>query len=210
MYTECGWVPLSIRRNEQKLAFMYQAVYGKIPEYIFILITPFVRDVTNYPLRNNNNLTTPFTEQKRNENSVSLWNSLDENTRNSSSLSCFKKNLRIFRTDGNQVPQYYLCGERYWSVLHTRIKNNDLYNNHLSLDSYCNCGNEVEDAELFFFNCPKFIDKGILLFNATSYLHPLNTDKLLKGDINVSSQENTTIFIAVLNYIKYTGRFTKA
>ena len=84
------------------------------------------------------------------------------------------------------------------------------YNNHLSLDPYCKGGNEIEDAEHFFFNCPKFIDKRILLFNATRNLHPLNTDKLLKGDINLTSQENTTIFIAVQNYIKNTGRFTEA
>ena len=56
LYRECGWVPLSIRRNEQKLASMY-----KIPEYISDLIPPFVRDVTNYPLSNNNSLTIPFT-----------------------------------------------------------------------------------------------------------------------------------------------------
>ena len=221
LYRECGWVPLSIRRNEQKIAFMYKAVNGEIPEYISDLIPHFVRDVTNYPLRNNNNLTIPFTRTETSRkscipSSVSLWNSLDENTRNSSSLSCFKNNLRIFRTDGNQVPQYYLCGERYWLVLHTRIRNNcsslnnDLYNNHLSLDPYCNCGNEIEDAEHFFFNCPKFIDKRILLFNATKNLHPLNTDKLLKGDINLTSQENTGIFIAVQNYIKNTRRFTEA
>ena len=220
LYRECGWVPLTIRRNEQKLAFMYKAVNGEIPEYISDLIPPFVRDVTNYPLRNNNNLTIPFTRTETSRKScipsVSLWNSLGENTRNSSSLSCFKNNLRIFGTDGNQVPQYYLSGEKYWSVLHTRIRNNcsslnnDLYNNHLSLDPYCNCGNEIEDTEHLFFNCPKFIDTCILLFNATRNLHPLNTDKLLKGDINLTSQESTTIFIAFQNYIKNTGRFTEA
>ena len=145
LYRERGWVPLSIRRNEQKLAFMNKSVISKIPEYISDLIPPFVRDVTNSPLSNNNSLTIPFTRTEISPkscipSSVNLWNSLDENTRNSSSLSCFKNNLRIVRTDGNQVPQYLLCGERYWSVLHTRIRNNcsnlnnDLYNNHLSLD----------------------------------------------------------------------------
>ena len=200
---------------------MYKAVYGVIAEYISDLILPFITDVTNYHLRNNNNLTIPFTRTETSRkscisSSVSLWNSVDENTRKSSSLSCFKNNLRYLRTDGNQVPHNYLCGDRYWSVFHTRIRNNcsnlnnDLYNNHLSLDPYCNCGNEIEDAEHFFFNSPKFIDKHILLFNATRNLHSLNTDKLPKGNINSTSQENINIIIAVQNYIKDTGRFTEA
>ena len=81
------------------------------------------------------------------------------------SMSCFKNNLKILRTDGNQVPQHYLCGQPYtreseitvaiWIMTHIIIK---------SLDPYCNCGNEIEDAEHFFFNCTKFIDKRILLF----------------------------------------------
>ena len=213
LYRECGCVPLSIGSNEQKLVFMYKAVKGVIPEYISDLIPPFVRDVTNYPLCNIYNLIIPFTrtetsQKSRIPSSVRLWNSLDENTRNSSSLSCFKNNLRSLRTDGNQVPQHYLYGDRYWSVLHARIRNscsnlnNDLYNNHLSLDPYCKCGSETEDAEHFFFNCPKIIDKRIFLFNSTRNFHPLNTDKLLKEVFNLTAQENTTIFIAVQNYIK--------
>ena len=102
-------------------------------------------------------------------------------------------------------------GQSYTRKIRNNCSNlNNLYDNHLSLDPYCNCGNEIEDAEHFFFNCPKFTDKHILLFNAIRNLHPFNTDKLLKGDINLTSQENTTIFIAVQNNIKITGRFTEA
>ena len=57
LYRECGWVPLNTRRKEQKLAFMYKAVNDLTPD----LIPHFVRDTTNYALRNNNNLAVPFT-----------------------------------------------------------------------------------------------------------------------------------------------------
>ncbi|MCU7813158.1 MAG: hypothetical protein KZQ77_18285, partial [Candidatus Thiodiazotropha sp. (ex Notomyrtea botanica)] len=52
LYKECGWIPLSTRRKEYKLTFMYKAVNGLIPEYLFDLIPPFLREILNYPLRN--------------------------------------------------------------------------------------------------------------------------------------------------------------
>ena len=111
LYRECGWVPLHIRRKEQKLAFMYKAVNDLTPEYISDLIPHFVRDVTNYSLRNNNNLRVPFTriEISRKScipSSISLWNSLDKEIRASSSLSCFKNKINNLRTDCNNVPHF--------------------------------------------------------------------------------------------------------
>lgn len=95
---------------------MYKAVNGLIPEYICDLIPPFVRDVTNYPLRNNNNLTVPFTriEISRKScipSSISLWNSLDEDIRSSSSLPCFKNKIKNLRTDCINVPQFFYVGK---------------------------------------------------------------------------------------------------
>ena len=61
LYRECGWVPLSVRRQEQKLSFMYKAVNGLSPDYIRGITPPHVREDTPYLLRNNNNLVSPTT-----------------------------------------------------------------------------------------------------------------------------------------------------
>ena len=129
LYRECGWVTLNTRRKEQKLEFMYKAVNDLTPDYISDLIPHFVRDATNYPLRNNNNLALPFTKTEISRkscipSSISLWNSLDEEIRTSNSLSCFKSKLKTLRSDFNYVPHFFLCGERYWSVMQARIRNN--------------------------------------------------------------------------------------
>ena len=55
LYLECGWLSLSERRKQQKLYFMYL-----VPTYITDLIPPVIRETTNYPLRNQNNITIPF------------------------------------------------------------------------------------------------------------------------------------------------------
>ena len=47
LYRECGWVPFSVKRHEQKLSFMYKVVNGLSPDYIRDIIPPYVRELTN-------------------------------------------------------------------------------------------------------------------------------------------------------------------
>ena len=60
LYRKCGCSSLSERRKQQKLNFMYRSVNGLVPTYITDLIPPVIRETTNYPLRNQNNITIPF------------------------------------------------------------------------------------------------------------------------------------------------------
>ena len=48
LYRECGWMPLFVRRQEQKLSFMYKAVNGLSSGYIQDIIPPYVRETTPY------------------------------------------------------------------------------------------------------------------------------------------------------------------
>ena len=56
--------------------------------------------------------------------SIALWNSLDDNLRNCSSLNSFKYNLKKDSFASVKVPIYYTYGDRYLSVMHARIRNN--------------------------------------------------------------------------------------
>ena len=114
------------------------------------LIPPLVGETNAYYLRNNNNITVPFcrTEISRKScipSSISTWNSLDIELRNSPSLSSFKYQLKKKTQNNSIVPTYYKVGSRYISVLHARIRNNccnlffDLYINHLSPSPTCSC-----------------------------------------------------------------------
>ena len=99
LFTECGWVSLGERRRQQKLIFMYKSVNGLVPSYISDLIQPPIHETTYYPLRDQNNITVSFcrTEIARKScipSSITLWNSLDEELRNSSTLASFKYQLK--------------------------------------------------------------------------------------------------------------------
>ena len=220
LYRQCGWKSLFERRNNHKLCFMYKSVNGQVPSYITDIIPPLVRETTNYPLRNQNNITAPFcrTELYRKScipYSVSLWNNLDENLRNSSSLSSFKYALKQVNSNINNLPSYYIKGDRFLSVIHARIRNNcsnlynDLYLNHLMPDPLCSCNLENENAEHYFFRCPKYLNERITLFNETRNFHPLSLDTLIYGVDHLTFKENMCIFTAVHTYIKNTDRFSR-
>ena len=170
LYKESGWVSLIKRRKQQKHIFMYKSVDGLVPSYVSDLIPPLVGETNAYNLRNNNNITDPFcmTEISRKScipSSISAWNSLDIELRNSPSLSSFKYQLKKKTQNNSIVPTYYKVGTRYISVLHARIRNNcsnlffDLYINHLSPSPTCSCSEEVKDAEHYFFRCSHFINE---------------------------------------------------
>ena len=72
LYKECAWAPLSERRQFQKLCFMYKCNYTIVPDYISDLIPPLEGEVSNYPLRNANDFTTPRTRTETFRKSVSL------------------------------------------------------------------------------------------------------------------------------------------
>ena len=83
-----------------------------------------------------------------------------------------------------------------------------LYINHLSPSPICNCSEEVEDADHYFFRWSHFINERIALFRSTRNFNPLNVNKLLFGNENLTPEENVTIFKAVQTFIKDTRRFT--
>ena len=59
LYQETGWGKLSSRRERKKFCLMYNMYHGHVPSYLYDLLPPLVRDVTNYPVRNRNDYTVP-------------------------------------------------------------------------------------------------------------------------------------------------------
>ena len=212
LYRECGWSSLPDRHKQHKPAFMYRSANLLVPSYISDLIPPIVRETTNYPIRNRNDIATPFcrTELFRKScipSSVTMWNSLDDNLRNSSSLNSFKYNLKKDNFASVKAPVHYTYGDRYSSSMHARIRNNcsnlsrDLFINHLTQNPFYSCNLEIENAEHFFFHCPKYVNERTILFRETHVFHPLNLNKLLTGELNETIENNTLIFKAVQKYI---------
>ena len=48
-----------------KMCFMYKCFNNLVPDFISDIIPPFVREVSNYPLRNRDNLTNIYTRVQK-------------------------------------------------------------------------------------------------------------------------------------------------
>ena len=84
LYKECGWASLSQRRQQHKLSFMYNLNSGMVPTYIQNLIPPLISEISDFPLRNNRNISVPLNRTSISQKScipsaIRLWNSLDDN-----------------------------------------------------------------------------------------------------------------------------------
>ena len=142
-----------------------------------------------------------------------LWNDLPLNLRESPSLSIFKSNLLNRNFKAPEVPKHFLYGSRRLSLLHARLGNrcshlhHNLFVNHLRETAECDCGYFCEDAVHFFFQCPRFSDIRILLFQNTRFFHPLNISKLLYGSDALTYNENCDLVNNIHIYIKNSKRF---
>ena len=79
-------------------SFMYKVNNGIVPSYIQDLIPPLVSEISNYPLRNNRNISVPFNRTSISQKScipsyIRLWNSLEDDFKNLSTLQTLKNIL---------------------------------------------------------------------------------------------------------------------
>ena len=92
--------------------------------------------------------------------------------------------LTFLNRNMTSVPKNYYSGERKAQILHTRLRlhcsslNLDLYNNHISENDICSCG-QTESAEHFLLNCTNYREVRENTLGRITV--PYNIDILLKG-----------------------------
>ena len=129
IYKETWWETLSTRRKVKKnLLLFYKIVNKEAPDYLYELVPPLVAANVNYNLRNRHNIHVPFNRLTVYQNSyfpctIQAWNSLDLTIRNLPTFSSFKLKLQQIFYTKRRNPQYYYIGDRFLSVLHSRMRN---------------------------------------------------------------------------------------
>ena len=219
LYDEVGWPSLENRRKYHKLILTYKVKNNLTPPYLSNLF-PDTVGARTYNLRNDRNFIVPA---RRTEtyaksfipSSTALWNDLPREIQTLESLAIFKQSINNLYFQMPNIPSFYYVGERYYSVIHCRLRNgcsnlnHDLFTNHLSVHERCDCGHVREDAEHFFFVCNLYQNARLKLFRATRKFHPLNCQILLFGSNRHDESDNTSIFLSVQAYIKDTNRFKR-
>ena len=166
LYYETGWETLSQRRTNKKLTLMFKIANNEIPGYLKNLLPNRVGDQTHHQLRNKQNYEVPYSRLCSYESSyfpstLRLWNELDQDTRNSSSVLEFKNRIKSQVTD--KPTNYTIPRERANELSLTRIKHNcsslnaDLNRVNIVPSALCSCGTANETAHHYFFDCNLFI-----------------------------------------------------
>ena len=216
LYTETSWHSFMDRRDRTMLIMLFKIKNHEAPEYLYELLPPENHEYIRYNLRNNNNITIPYTRLETFKRSffpysIRLWNSLSKKTRASSGLSEFKQFLHQKDREAN-VLFYY--GERWAQIHHSRLrigcsklKADLFYKLHVIDNCTCSCGYRVEDASHYFLSCPQYNDLRQDLIAKISNLTKVTIKTILFGDSMLELNDNKTIFDAVHKFIKLSQRF---
>ena len=216
LYQETGFCSLRERRRRHKLTMYRRLIHGNCPDYLSDLTPPLISSVNPYHRRRPNERRVPpyRTEIYRKSfipSTTILWNELPENIQRTDSISQFKRYLAL--TDST-VPPYYYLGDRKPQIIHCRLRLNmsdlnfDLFTRHLTDNPSCACGHRQETAEHYLLYCSNH------LFSRTQTIltlptHLLETNTLLKGQQNLSIEENENVFKTVLDFISLSKRLTE-
>ena len=144
-----------------------------------------------------------------------LWNELPLDIRNSTSLSIFKSKLHNHGYYSNICPEWYSSGDRYASILHTRLRlgssqlNSHLFKIGVKSNSSCACGAKNEDAWHFFFQCPFYTVLRSNLHTIVSKFAPISLQTVLYGSFSCTLLENVQIFAGVQHYVMSSARISK-
>ena len=98
LYKKCGWTTLSQRRQQHKRSFIHNVNTDMVPSYIQDLVPTLISEFSDYPLRNNRNISVPFNRTCISQKtciilSIRLWNSLEDDLKHISTLQFFNKHI---------------------------------------------------------------------------------------------------------------------
>lgn len=226
---ETGLHRLSSRRKMHKLTVFYKMINGIAPRYLSAICPRSVGTTSSYSLRNSNNLVLPWvrTEKSRNSflfSSVKLWNSLEISVRECQSVFAFKSALLKVVFSVPPVNKLVYLGDRYTSILHTRLRlrhcglNFYLFNINCSDSPGCSCGASKEDVSHYLLVCPNFAAQRTVMLTSivrcvglqwSTFSSNYKVFVLLNGSLDLSFDTNCVIFAAVREFISSSNRFVK-
>ena len=216
LYDETSWLSIMDRRDNTMLTMLFKIKNRMTPDYLYELLPPENHEHVRYNLRNNKNISVPFTRLESFKRSffpysIRLWNALPDKKRSLVTVSEFKSSLH---QNDKEVNVLYYYGERWAQIHHSRLRigcsmlKADLYYKLHVIDSpTCRCGHPVENAEHFFLHCPLYNNIRVNLSTIISRLSRLTIKTILFGDTSLDIDTNKIIFDVVHSYMRDSQRF---
>ena len=221
LYRELGWLTLSTRRTICKLVKLYDILNNSSPTYLTDIFRPHM--LTNIHSRSTRgsevlNFSLPEYNLVIYKNFyvysvIFAWNNLNVAIKSAPSKLSFK--MRLFKTYEYPVLPFNHNVNRYTQVIFSQIRMGfsdlrfDLKNKGCIDDDTCQCGNGKENARHYFFNCTVYSDlrRDLLQKIHSMGNHLATLPSILKGNKNISTNDNMLLFSHVYDFIEKSGRF---
>ena len=224
LYGELGWESLYQRRWYRRLCHFFNLRKTQAPIYLFDEIPP-ERPVA-YNLRHQREYEPMAARTVRFSNTyfqnvLSEWHSLENNIKESETISEFKRKLlAVIRPKQRSVYSVYdRVGIKNLTKLRLQFSplNEHRFRHHFDCFSpRCLCGMGEEDNEHFLLHCPQFGLERMDLFRQLAEVPDLDItdmdsknlcDLLLYGSDNLNISTNRMIIEATISFIEKTRRF---
>ena len=140
---------------------------------------------------------------------VSLWNSLDKNTRKITKYESFQDNLMV-NTNDNTL---FYVGSRQEQIIMAKLTtqcsnlNGHLYSMKIIDSSPCSCGFVNKDKFHFFLACPLYSRPRVTLHNAVGHIAPFTQRTMLYRNDSLDLTVNKRTVPETLRFIKDSKRF---
>lgn len=209
IYSELNWQSLERRREGIKMRSFSKIVDKSLPNYLCDILPGTV----GRSLRNSNNIksfkcrTETFMSSFI-PSSIKMWNTLPQEHRNSGYI-----NQSLSSYSSSDLFNY---GKRETSVKLAQLRmkcsklNAHLFSLHVMDSAACTCGFDLEDTNHYLFHCPLFTLERNILYNSFNDLDfqnlVINEEILIRGGLNLTLDQNVSIFKIVFKFIESTSR----
>ena len=131
---------------------------------------------------------------------------------------CGKREKLLLRSNFSSYPQYFVTWCQNWCKTGIRFSLRDkrLFEiteveitrvDCIIQSTACDCGNNIENTKHYMFECNLYNEQRNALFSSLTTVPNISLDQLIDGSSDFPVETNTTIILAVLKFIKDSGRF---
>ena len=175
-----------VLKKKKKILFVFKGYSCRFKSEVFASFASIA--LRPCPVRNRNDYAVPrcrLYQSSSIPSVINLWNSLDNDTRNTRTFDSFKINIKS-KVVLAKIPAQFLVGDRRHNILYTRLRRScsslkyDLFRSNIITDSRCVCGFTMKDASHFLLNCRLYIEQRTVLF-ISLHLYYLETSGGFRG-----------------------------
>ena len=218
LYEELAMETLDTRQERQILLMFHKIIHDNTPSYLQDIAPKPVSQRHRYNHRRPNDYILPKCRLAKYQKSffplgTKTWNNLPHEMKLIDDFEAFKTRLLSNIQEENKL---FHLGSRHMTIVMAKLRlqcselNADLYRFNLTESPNCSCGYNYEDAIHYLLECPRYTIPRASLHQTFAEINnhaPFTVRTLLFGHQNMNHEQNKSLYLATIKFVKDTERF---